>query len=401
MKNKKIGSIVLFIILLSYALLVGGTMPYFLLYVYILSFLIPLFHSLIILIRLEASIQLPKEALYIGDEININYKIDNTSIFHIPYLEIHSHISEELTGEKAKKVVKTLKPGELIKYSETINLKRRGYYELGKIEVIVSDAFRFFHLRKKIASETSLLIYPKAIELSNFTITAVEQLGELPINNIAFQDKSRISSIRNFREGDNIKSIHWKLSAKLDNIIIKNYENRGDAHTIVLIDNYNKHFENDQERHLEDKIVDISLSIINYYLNQNIPVNFKTQNNNELIEIQGHQKTDIKPFLDSLARFKANGALEFSEFIIPQIDSFRKDSTVIIITPNLNKSMGTLGISLKIKGLKPLFIIAKDKKNNMGYLEPIVKKGLRQEGIPIYLLDYETNIKEALEGKNG
>ena len=401
MKNKKNGRILLFIILLSYALLVGGTMPYFLLYVYILSFLIPLLHSLIVLIKLQSSVKLPDKALYSGDEITIIYKIENNSIFHIPYLKIHSYISEELTGKKAEKIVKTLKPKELIKYRENIKLKRRGHYELGKIEVIVSDAFGFFHLKKKIISETSLLVYPEAIELSNFTITAVEQLGELHVDNIAFQDKSRISSLRDFKEGDSIKSIHWKLSAKLDDIIIKNYENRGDAHTIVLIDNYNKHFENDQDRHLEDKIVDISLSIINYYLNQNIPVNFKTQNNNELIEIQGHQKTDIKPFLDSLARFKANGALEFSEFIIPQIDSFRKDSTVIIITPNLNKSIGTLSISLKTKGLKPLFIIATDKRNNIGYLEPMVEKGLRQEGIPIYLLDYKSNIKEALEGKNG
>ena len=400
MKNKKV-VFILFIMLLSYALLVGGTMPYFLLYVYILSFLIPLLHSLFVLIKLESSVQLPDKALYSGDEITIIYKIENNSIFHIPYLKIHSHISEELTGKKAEKIVKTLKPREFIKYRENIKLKRRGHYELGKIEVIVSDAFGFFHLKKKIISETSLLVYPEAIELSNFTITAVEQLGELPIDNIAFQDKSRISSLRDFREGDSIKSIHWKLSAKLDDIIIKNYENRGDAHTIVLIDNYNKHFENDQDRHLEDKIVDISLSIINYYLNQNIPVNFQTQNNDKLIEIQGQQKTDIKPFLDSLARFKGNGALEFSKFIIPRIDNFRKDSTVIIITPNLNKSIGTLGISLKTKGLKPLFIIATDKRNNMGYLEPMVEKGLRQENIPIYLLDYKTNIKEALEGKNG
>ena len=401
MKSKKIVRILLFIILLSYALLVGGTIPYFLLYVYILGFLIPILHILIILIRLEGSVQLPDKVLYAGDEITINYKINNNSIFHIPYLKIHSHISEELTGKKAEKILKTLKPREFIKYSETINLKRRGHYELGKIEVIVSDAFGFFHLRKKITSETSLLVYPEAIELSNFTITAVEQLGELHVDNIAFQDKSRISSLRDFKEGDSIKSIHWKLSAKLDDIIIKNYENRGDAHTIVLIDNYKKYFANDKNRRLEDKIVDISLSIINYYLNHNIPVNFKTQNNNEIIEVQGQQKTDIKPFLDSLAKFKANGNLEFSKFIIPRIDSFRKDSTVIIITPNLNKSIGTLGISLKTKGLKPLFIIATDKRNNMVYLEPMVEKGLRQEGIPIYLLDYKSNIKKALEGKNG
>ena len=63
--------------------------------------------------------------------------------------------------------------------------------------------------------------------------------------------------------------------------------------------------------------------------------------------------------------------------------------------------MGTLGIYLKTKGLKPLFILALDRKNNIGYLESSVDMGLKEEGIPLYLLDYHTSIKEALEGKNG
>ncbi len=41
--------------------------------------------------------------------------------------------------------------------------------------------------------------------------------------------------------------------------------------------------------------------------------------------------------------------MEFTNFITSRIDTIRKDTTVIIITPNLDKSMGALGILLKTK----------------------------------------------------
>ncbi len=79
-------------------------------------------------------------------------------------------------------------------------------------------------------------------------------------------------------------------------MMVKEYENRGDAHVAIFIDNYQKHFLKDLDRRLEDKVVEVALSIINYYLNQNIPIKFETQYQEDIIQIQGEQKSHIKPF---------------------------------------------------------------------------------------------------------
>src|SRR5699024_2712200 len=118
-----------------------------------------------------------------------------------------------------------------------IVLNRRGYYEIGSVEVIISDVFGIFSLRKTYSSKASLLVYPEASNISYFPINSVEQRGELPIDDILFKDWSRLDSLREFREGDSFKSIHWKLSAKLDDLIIKEYEKRGDAKMGIFVDN--------------------------------------------------------------------------------------------------------------------------------------------------------------------
>lgn len=393
--------IILFSIVLFFVLFVGGVIPYFLLYILLLAFLIPLIHSLIILNKIKGTVQIPTGTLYAGDKIDIDYQINNYSSFFIPYIEIQSPIEKQLTGKDSPKITTTLNPKESFFHRETLVLKKRGYYELGEIQIIVRDIFGIYSLKKNITTKTSLLVYPETIELSTFRITAVEQSGELLVEDPAFQDRSRISSIRDYRDGDSVKSIHWKLSAKLDHMMVKEYENRGDAHVAIFIDNYQKHFLKDLDRRLEDKVVEVTLSIINYYLNQNIPIKFETQYQEDIIQIQGEQKSHIKPFLTFLAKFRGNGTMEFTNFITSRIDTIRKDTTVIIITPNLDKSMGTLGILLKTKNIKPIFIIIADVENNTGYLDLSIEYILRQEGIPLYLLDYSSNVKETLEEQYG
>lgn len=397
MNSSKIGILLMFIIILAFVLFVGGTMPYFLFYIFLLTFTLPLAHSLITLNRLRGSVKTPNEYLYTGDRIDIDYFVENRSPFSIPYLHIYSDIKRQLTEGETSKVILNLRKKEIFSYSENIVLKRRGYYQLGEINVTIQDVFRFYSFKKKISSSISLLVYPEIIELSTFKITANQQSGELLVYDSVFQDKSRISSLRDYTEGDSIKSIHWKLSAKKDIPIVKEFENRVNTNTIIFIDNEKSNYRNDLDRRLEDKAVDVALSIINYCLNQNIEVSLQTQSEESYIEVQGQQNSDLKPFLEVLARFSGNGSLEFRSFLLPRIETVQKISTVVIITPNLDKSMGANGIQLKMKNLNPLFIIITDINNKTGYVDSTIEKRLKQEGIPIYIIDYNTSIREALE----
>ncbi len=401
MSRKTIITLLIFIVIFAFALLVGGTIPYFLLYVFSLTFLIPLVHCLIVLRALKGSVDIPKESLFTGESINIVYQVKNNSILPIPYLEIKRDISRRLSGLILPNLIFSLRKKEVFIEKETVLLKRRGYYELGEIEIIIQDVFGFYTFKKKILSPASLLVYPETIFLSTFKITASHQSGELLVKNTAFQDKSRVATLREYREGDSVKAIHWKLSAKKDSTIVKNYENRGDTSVVIFIDNEATLFSIDKDRRIEDKAVDASLSIIEYCLSQNIEVILEIQDGKSQLEIIGQQKSDLKPFLGALARFEGNGSLDFHSFLMDKIEFLKKGSTVVIITPNFNKSMGAHGIQLKMRNLNPLFIVITDEENKTGYLDVLVERKLKQDGIPIYILDYKNSINEGLEVYHG
>ena len=98
---------------------------------------------------------MPKESLYTGEKITIYYKIINKSILDIPYLEIQNNISKQLTGMNSPVVAITLKAKETYYHKEDIILKRRGFYELGEIEITVRDIFGIYSLQRKYRSCSS------------------------------------------------------------------------------------------------------------------------------------------------------------------------------------------------------------------------------------------------------
>jgi len=376
-------------------------MPYFIFYVFLLTLLFPVFHNLVVLGGLKGTVQMPKDSLYIGDQISIGYRIENRSIFYVPFLEVQSAISKRLTGKVDPPEITSMDSKSDFIRGQAITLKRRGYYELGDIEITLRDVFRLFSFKKRIASEGALMVYPEVINLSSFEITASQQLGELRVNDPAFEDKSRIASLRTYQEGDSMKRVHWSMTAKKGDVIVKNYENRGDTHVAIIVDNEMHLYLRDVDRRLEDKVVDAALCMTNYCLSHNIEMTLDTQRGEIPLHITGHQKSDLKPFLETFALFQGNGRQDFKTFMLPRLSTFPKGSTVIVVTPNLNKEMGAQGIQLKMNNLNPLFMVVTDQENKTGFVDPQVEKKLKQENISLYHIDYRTNIKEMLEAQNG
>ena len=389
------------LILLFAVVFVGGVMPYFIFYVFLLTLLFPVFHNLVVLGGLKGTVQMPKDSLYIGDQISIGYRIENRSIFYVPFLEVQSAISKRLTGKVDPPEITSMDSKSDFIRGQAITLKRRGYYELGDIEITLRDVFRLFSFKKRIASEGALMVYPEVINLSSFEITASQQLGELRVNDPAFEDKSRIASLRTYQEGDSMKRVHWSMTAKKGDVIVKNYENRGDTHVAIIVDNEMHLYLRDVDRRLEDKVVDAALCMTNYCLSHNIEMTLDTQRGEIPLHITGHQKSDLKPFLETFALFQGNGRQDFKTFMLPRLSTFPKGSTVIVVTPNLNKEMGAQGIQLKMNNLNPLFMVVTDQENKTGFVDPQVEKKLKQENISLYHIDYRTNIKEMLEAQNG
>lgn len=388
--------LIISLVLLGFVLFLGGELPYFIFYIFAVSIVLPLIHSLITVWRLKGKVVVPQKSLYKGDDLDITYVVYNKTPLLIPYIIIDSKVHSTLSMYKSK--IATALPGnEVYRHNETINLSKRGYFEVGEIEITIQDIFKLFKFKKNISSEASLLVYPKIIKLNSFRTSSSQHQGELMSLDGNFEDRTRVNTLRDYVEGDNIKAMHWKLTAKKDSPMIKIFDNRVDSNIGIFLDNSIASYEDDVNNRLEDKAVDLALSIIDYCLNNSLNATLIHQDQDNILNTSGNEVEYLKVFLEELAKLRANGKMDYIDLIMNNIDDFNKGSSIIMISPDLNKRLGTVALELLSKNYKPSLIIVRDSDNKTGKIDDEIRKKLIKESIPVRVVNYHMNIKEVLE----
>ncbi|NCB94484.1 MAG: DUF58 domain-containing protein [Clostridia bacterium] len=128
--------------------------------------------------------------------------------------------------------------------------KKEAYYELpyesqncGKIkfkfsDVVCCDAMGLFSKKCHCVSEHEFTVFPQISELqiSMKHLPESSSSGSQYDQNKKGQDVTEVFGMREYREGDSQRSIHWKLSSKLDKIIVREFSYPSNYYTLVLYD---------------------------------------------------------------------------------------------------------------------------------------------------------------------
>ncbi len=99
-----------------------------------------------------------------------------------------------------------------------------GSYELLLKKVRVYDLTGLFYMQKTVKSSGFVQVLPNMQEIGVHLTEAVKNfIGEADIydEHRAGDDHSELFQVRPFQNGDKIQSVHWKLSARLDDLLVR------------------------------------------------------------------------------------------------------------------------------------------------------------------------------------
>lgn len=118
------------------------------------------------------------------------------------------------------------------------NLKSKycGKIEIKIKEIIIYDYFGIFKNRIDSNINKDLLILPKTFNVDiDLSKSHMDNL-ESPLNSNMHKgiDNTEIFGIREYIPGDNIRNIHWKLTSKLDNLIIKELGSTVESSILII-----------------------------------------------------------------------------------------------------------------------------------------------------------------------
>lgn len=106
-----------------------------------------------------------------------------------------------------------------------ITYKKSGCYQTKLLEIVSYDFLQLFRYSRPCSAQTEVQIMPTATgEISYYNKISGEGFDEYEETSLKGNVSSNVTDVREYRPGDRLQKIHWKLSAKSDSLMVKENE---------------------------------------------------------------------------------------------------------------------------------------------------------------------------------
>lgn len=120
-----------------------------------------------------------------------------------------------------------------------IHFQRCGCYQITVTALEIRDYLNFFHFRKTLSLQKEMVIYPKKAGNIDFESAIFgEGFDEYEETESKGLVSSNVTDIREYIPGDRLQKIHWKLSAKIDKLMVKENEQTSSNQFTILVELY-------------------------------------------------------------------------------------------------------------------------------------------------------------------
>ena len=145
-----------------------------------------------------------------------------------------------------------------------ITAKYRGEYEVGAESVVMYDFLGIFKFKQKNIGLMPLMVRPRVVDIAALPL-AVAASGADDVKDYNQQeDYALISDLRKYQPTDGYKKIHWKMSAKKNELVSKNFQSTKSNTAAFVIDNSIMPMWGEERMALEDAMMEGLVSALSH-----------------------------------------------------------------------------------------------------------------------------------------
>jgi len=307
-----------------------------------------------------------------GEYVEIKLQGVNRKPLPLPWLQIDDEIPIRLAPELSPVPGNRPETGLLSKsaallwytritWRHRLQCHKRGYYTLGPLKVTSGDIFGFYPRSATEPSTENIIVYPRIFPIAQLGIPSLFPLGETRAGRRIFEDPTRTIGVRDYSPGDSLRHIHWKASARHQNLQVKVFEPTTTLKVALFlaVDS----FPQDGAQSEEDFETGISVaaSVANYVTEQGSPaglfVNTLSADSGQPVIIPpGSGTSQLVGILEALAKVTPQASGSFEEFWRIERRDLPWGTTLIFILSRPSEPLTGLLASLRERGHKLLVI---------------------------------------------
>lgn len=266
MKTRKFVLLVLFLLSLTGISFYGGPVSYGFFFGILLMPVISGIYLVYVYTRFGLYQEVGSRMVVCGQPVPYYFVLQNDDFVAYTSIRVRMFSEFSFVEEVPDHKEYALLPEDKQKYETTLTCKYRGEYEVGVNEVILTDFFQIFRLTYRVPSAVKAVVAPRVVRLKE--LNSIPEITAYLQNQNLLEQMEPEGSIRDYRQGDSLKRIHWKASAREQKLKVRQMTGEEKQGITILCDT--KRTEKHMRDYLpvENQMLEILLAL-NYFFAEN------------------------------------------------------------------------------------------------------------------------------------
>lgn len=207
--------------------------------------------------HISIALKTEKKTVMIGEPVPMTLEVQNSAWFSVPNLRISLQCENGFLPRSEKQIVTaSVRGGKIRKIAFTMESQHVGRIKLEILEAVLFDPIGMFCKRLAVLQSASIFVIPEC---------QVEVVPHASIQSAFFEedvfsnekpgfDSSETFAIRPYREGDLPRQLHWKLSARMDEPMVREFSHPMLDRFILFADFYAENLSEQALLRLDDML---------------------------------------------------------------------------------------------------------------------------------------------------
>lgn len=244
------------------------------------------------------------EACVVGRKAKpLTVTMENKSLIPMGSVELVVMYENHMFGTSREESISLYGSGKKQTFEIPLDTQRCGRSMITIKEVRYCDVFNIMRSRIDFFWKKRYTVYPRLPELQLHTqkLLAAEFGGTNYDRTRRGNDNSEVFQVRGYEPGDNLSAAHWKLSAKTDDIIIREWSRPKNFRMLIVFDPVSKDIlGKDISMDVLGGIIGLSSSVSRELIRQGMGHNIAMINGGIQIDVSINQSDDSDVMLDDI-----------------------------------------------------------------------------------------------------
>lgn len=316
----------------------GGNISYALFYLAIFIPIISFLYTVYVYFRFKIYQSMDNYIVVKGDWNNYSFIIANEDFISFRNVKVN-FLHDKSTIKKTEESMEyALLPSDKERMETKLRCNYRGEYSVGVDSIQVTDFLYLFSITYPITSKLKVLVYPRVVSLEQLGIapSLIDSKNPVRYSNTATEELD--TEIRRYNPGDNKKRIHWKASAKTNELLSRKYHQKPKAEVVLLMD-LSKITDDDLNVVIsEDKIIESILAIGNYYASRGT-LSHVIYDMEGIKQMSIYNKSDFNAFYKACIKVKFNAKTPIGELFARRLQRGGSGIFYVTATTRLTKDL--------------------------------------------------------------